>query len=173
MLLEDGLAAMPAPRWGSGAANWGTQRCVPSTSFHRQPIAHHIAAHQLTNHCPTANPSGNWETIRFLLSNARWWIDEYKFDGYRFDGVTSMMYHHHGLQMTFTGGLGRGRGRCWGGSAGRVLRTSRRGAGRGGHVAGLHLRVPRARSPDERLLLPASHLTVTSVATQHVCSSYG
>ncbi|CAL5225794.1 g8569 [Coccomyxa viridis] len=46
---------------------------------------------------------GNWETLRFLLSNSRWWIDEYKFDGYRFDGVTSMMYHHHGLQMAFTG----------------------------------------------------------------------
>nr|BAF98234.1 starch branching enzyme II [Parachlorella kessleri] len=46
---------------------------------------------------------GNWETLRFLLSNARWWMDEYKFDGYRFDGVTSMMYHHHGLQTTFTG----------------------------------------------------------------------
>ncbi|KAL4441059.1 hypothetical protein ABPG77_010490 [Micractinium sp. CCAP 211/92] len=46
---------------------------------------------------------GNWETLRFLMSNARWWIDEYKFDGYRFDGVTSMMYHHHGLQTTFTG----------------------------------------------------------------------
>ena len=30
-------------------------------------------------------------------------MDEYKFDGYRFDGVTSMMYHHHGLQMDFTG----------------------------------------------------------------------
>ena len=49
--------------------------------------------------------AGNWETLRFLLSNARWWIDEYKFDGYRFDGVTSMMYHHHGLQMAFTGAL--------------------------------------------------------------------
>ena len=47
--------------------------------------------------------AGNWETLRFLLSNSRWWIDEYKFDGYRFDGVTSMMYHHHGLQMAFTG----------------------------------------------------------------------
>lgn len=46
---------------------------------------------------------GNWETLRFLLSNARWWVDEFKFDGYRFDGVTSMMYHHHGLQMAFTG----------------------------------------------------------------------
>ncbi len=47
--------------------------------------------------------AGNWETLRFLLSNARWWVDEYKFDGFRFDGVTSMMYHHHGLQMAFTG----------------------------------------------------------------------
>lgn len=46
---------------------------------------------------------GNWETMRFLLSNARWWMDEYKFDGYRFDGVTSMMYHHHGLSYAFTG----------------------------------------------------------------------
>uniref|UniRef100_A0A7R9V751 1,4-alpha-glucan branching enzyme n=1 Tax=Chlamydomonas euryale TaxID=1486919 RepID=A0A7R9V751_9CHLO len=46
---------------------------------------------------------GNWETLRFLMSNARWWLDEYKFDGYRFDGVTSMMYHHHGLNFTFTG----------------------------------------------------------------------
>ncbi|EFJ46288.1 1,4-alpha-glucan branching enzyme II, partial [Volvox carteri f. nagariensis] len=49
---------------------------------------------------------GNWETMRFLLSNARWWMDEYKFDGYRFDGVTSMMYHHHGLSYTFTGNYG-------------------------------------------------------------------
>jgi 1,4-alpha-glucan branching enzyme len=47
--------------------------------------------------------AGNWETLCFLLSNARWWVDEYKFDGFRFDGVTSMMYHHHGLQMAFTG----------------------------------------------------------------------
>ncbi|GFR43347.1 hypothetical protein Agub_g4269 [Astrephomene gubernaculifera] len=46
---------------------------------------------------------GNWETLRFLLSNARYWADEFKFDGFRFDGVTSMMYHHHGLSYTFTG----------------------------------------------------------------------
>ncbi|RVW48031.1 1,4-alpha-glucan-branching enzyme 1, chloroplastic/amyloplastic [Vitis vinifera] len=42
---------------------------------------------------------GSWEVLRFLLSNARWWLDEYKFDGFRFDGVTSMMYTHHGLQV--------------------------------------------------------------------------
>ncbi|KQJ99702.1 hypothetical protein BRADI_3g44760v3 [Brachypodium distachyon] len=46
---------------------------------------------------------GNWEVIRYLLSNARWWLEEYKFDGFRFDGVTSMMYTHHGLQVTFSG----------------------------------------------------------------------
>ncbi|KAL8140570.1 hypothetical protein V2J09_006591 [Rumex salicifolius] len=49
---------------------------------------------------------GNWEVLRYLLSNARWWLDEYKFDGFRFDGVTSMMYTHHGLQMAFTGNYG-------------------------------------------------------------------
>ncbi|CAI5946644.1 unnamed protein product [Closterium sp. NIES-64] len=46
---------------------------------------------------------GHWEVVRFLLSNLRWWLEEYKFDGFRFDGVTSMMYTHHGLQMAFTG----------------------------------------------------------------------
>ena len=35
-------------------------------------------------------------------------MDEYKFDGFRFDGVTSMMYHHHGLQMAFTGEIEEG-----------------------------------------------------------------
>eukprot|EP00897_Mesotaenium_endlicherianum_P007732 jgi/Mesen1/6988/ME000364S06162 len=49
---------------------------------------------------------GSWEVLRFLLSNLRWWLDEYKFDGFRFDGVTSMMYTHHGLQMVFTGNYG-------------------------------------------------------------------
>lgn len=44
--------------------------------------------------------------MRFLMSNSRWWVDEYKFDGYRFDGVTSMMYHHHGLNYSFTGDYG-------------------------------------------------------------------
>ncbi|GCB79851.1 hypothetical protein scyTo_0016049, partial [Scyliorhinus torazame] len=39
----------------------------------------------------------NWEVLRFLLSNLRWWVEEYYFDGFRFDGVTSMLYHHHGI----------------------------------------------------------------------------
>lgn len=37
------------------------------------------------------------ETQRFLLSNLRWWIEEYGFDGFRFDGITSMLYHSHGM----------------------------------------------------------------------------
>ena len=49
---------------------------------------------------------GNWEVLRFLLSNLRYWMEEFKFDGFRFDGVTSMMYEHHGLQMAFTGDYG-------------------------------------------------------------------
>jgi hypothetical protein len=48
---------------------------------------------------------GRYETLRFLLSNVRWWIDEYHFDGFRFDGVTSMLYTHHGAGMSFTGNL--------------------------------------------------------------------
>nr|XP_048724837.1 1,4-alpha-glucan-branching enzyme isoform X1 [Caretta caretta] len=45
----------------------------------------------------------NWEVLRFLLSNLRWWIEEYGFDGFRFDGVTSMLYHNHGIGTGFSG----------------------------------------------------------------------
>eukprot|EP01102_Stenamoeba_stenopodia_P008673 TRINITY_DN2520_c0_g1_i5.p1 TRINITY_DN2520_c0_g1~~TRINITY_DN2520_c0_g1_i5.p1 ORF type:complete len:605 (-),score=100.96 TRINITY_DN2520_c0_g1_i5:46-1860(-) len=47
---------------------------------------------------------GHWEVIRFLLSNLRWYMEEYKFDGFRFDGITSMMYTHHGLAHDFSKG---------------------------------------------------------------------
>ena len=40
--------------------------------------------------------------LHFLLSNCRYWLDEFRIDGFRFDGVTSMMYLHHGLGKTFT-----------------------------------------------------------------------
>lgn len=45
----------------------------------------------------------NWEVLRFLLSNVRWWLEEFMFDGFRFDGVTSMLYHHHGINTAFSG----------------------------------------------------------------------
>jgi 1,4-alpha-glucan branching enzyme len=43
---------------------------------------------------------GHWEVLRFLLSNLRYWVDEFGFDGFRFDGVTSMIYKHHGIGST-------------------------------------------------------------------------
>lgn len=39
---------------------------------------------------------GRSEVLEFLLSNLRWWLEEFHFDGFRFDGVTSMLYVHHG-----------------------------------------------------------------------------
>ncbi|MDD5482854.1 MAG: alpha amylase C-terminal domain-containing protein [Kiritimatiellae bacterium] len=45
---------------------------------------------------------GKTQVLHFLLSNCRFWLDEYKFDGFRFDGITSMLYHHHGLGKAFT-----------------------------------------------------------------------
>ena len=41
------------------------------------------------------------EVIHFLLSNCKYWLEEYKFDGFRFDGVTSMLYYSHGLGQSF------------------------------------------------------------------------
>jgi 1,4-alpha-glucan branching enzyme len=46
---------------------------------------------------------GHWEVQRYLLSNLRYWLDEFQFDGFRFDGVTSMLYHHHGIDTGFSG----------------------------------------------------------------------
>ncbi len=46
---------------------------------------------------------GKHEVIHFLLSNLKFWMDEYHFDGFRFDGVTSMLYQDHGLGTAFTG----------------------------------------------------------------------
>lgn len=40
---------------------------------------------------------GKYEVLRFLLSNLKFYLDVYKFDGFRFDGVTSMLYLHHGI----------------------------------------------------------------------------
>ncbi|NMC68037.1 MAG: 1,4-alpha-glucan-branching enzyme [Spirochaetales bacterium] len=45
---------------------------------------------------------GKNEVIHFLLSNIKYWLTEFHFDGFRFDGITSMIYTHHGLGKAFT-----------------------------------------------------------------------
>ena len=45
---------------------------------------------------------GKNEVLHFLLSNIKFWLEEYRFDGFRFDGVTSMLYFDHGLEKAFT-----------------------------------------------------------------------
>ncbi len=45
---------------------------------------------------------GKHEVLHFLLSNCRFWLEEYRLDGFRFDGITSMLYLHHGLGMSFS-----------------------------------------------------------------------
>ena len=45
---------------------------------------------------------GKNEVLHFLLSNCKYWLDEFHFDGYRFDGITSMLYFDHGLSRDFT-----------------------------------------------------------------------
>ncbi len=44
---------------------------------------------------------GKPEVLHFLLSNCRFWLDEFRVDGFRFDGVTSMLYLDHGLNRPF------------------------------------------------------------------------
>jgi len=44
---------------------------------------------------------GKTGVLHFLLSNLKFWMEEYHFDGFRFDGVTSMLYHDHGLGTDF------------------------------------------------------------------------
>ena len=64
----------------------------------------------LTQYCRGDHPAwdsrlfdyGRPEVAHFLASNCRWWLDEYHVDGFRFDGVTSMIYKHHGLGKAFT-----------------------------------------------------------------------
>lgn len=42
----------------------------------------------------------NYETLRFLLSNVKFWLEEFRFDGFRFDGVSSMLYKSHAIGKT-------------------------------------------------------------------------
>lgn len=82
----------------------GTDHCF----FHAGPRGHHPQwDSRLFNY-------GNWEVLRFLLSNVRYWLKEFRFDGFRYDGVTSMMYLHHGIGCSFSAGYEEyfGDGKC-------------------------------------------------------------
>ena len=63
--------------------------------FHAGPRGHHPAWDSLLF------DYAKYEVQRFLLSNVRYWLEEYRFDGFRFDGITSMIYKDHGLGKAF------------------------------------------------------------------------
>jgi len=64
--------------------------------FHSGPRGHHAAwDSRLFDY-------GKPQVLHFLLSNCRYWLDEFRVDGFRFDGITSMIYHDHGLGKAFT-----------------------------------------------------------------------
>ncbi len=65
--------------------------------FHEGPKGDHSAwGTKLFNY-------GKNEVLHFLLSNLKYWMEVFHFDGFRFDGVTSMLYLDHGLGSAFTG----------------------------------------------------------------------
>ncbi|KAF7287787.1 hypothetical protein GWI33_003418 [Rhynchophorus ferrugineus] len=71
----------------------GTDACF----FHSGPRGtHSLWDSRLFNY-------SEYEVLRFLLSNIRWWMDEYQFDGFRFDGCTSILYHSRGIGQGFSG----------------------------------------------------------------------
>ncbi len=68
----------------------------PYQYFHTGPRRFHVAWDSLCFNY------GKNEVLHFLLSNCQYWLTEYHFDGFRFDGVTSMIYLDHGLGKNFT-----------------------------------------------------------------------
>ncbi len=69
---------------------------TPWQYFHDGPKREHVAWDSLCFNY------GKNEVIHFLLSNCRYWLEQYRFDGFRFDGITSMLYYDHGLSRDFT-----------------------------------------------------------------------
>jgi 1,4-alpha-glucan branching enzyme len=67
----------------------------PDQYFHTDNRRNHVAWDSLCFNY------GKNKVIHFLLSNCRYWLEEFRFDGYRFDGVTSMIYYDHGLGKNF------------------------------------------------------------------------
>ena len=70
---------------------------TPYQYFHAGPRREHPAWDSLCFNY------GKNEVLHFLLSNCKYWMEVYDFDGFRFDGVTSMMYLSHGLGEDFNG----------------------------------------------------------------------
>lgn len=68
----------------------------PNLYFHGDHRREHVAWDSL------CFDYGKNEVLHFLLSNCRYWIEEFNFDGFRFDGITSMLYYDHGLERDFT-----------------------------------------------------------------------
>lgn len=68
----------------------------PAQFFHGDHRREHVAWDSL------CFDYGKNEVSHFLLSNVHYWLAEFRFDGFRFDGVTSMLYYDHGLERDFT-----------------------------------------------------------------------
>ncbi len=69
---------------------------TPWQYFHAGPRREHVAWDSLCFNYKKP------QVAHFLLSNCKYWLEEYRFDGFRFDGVTSMLYLDHGLGRDFT-----------------------------------------------------------------------
>lgn len=68
---------------------------TPYQYFHEGPRGYHpVWDSRLFNYAKD-------EVLHFLLSNIRFWLEEYKFDGFRVDGVTSMLFYDHGIGVEF------------------------------------------------------------------------
>ncbi len=67
----------------------------PGLYFHTGPRRKHVAWDSL------CYDYGKPKVVHFLLSNCKYWLEEYHFDGFRFDGITSMLYYDHGLGSDF------------------------------------------------------------------------
>ena len=67
----------------------------PGLYFHAGARRRHVAWDSL------CYDYGKPEVNHFLLSNCKYWLEEFRFDGFRFDGITSMLYYDHGLGADF------------------------------------------------------------------------
>ena len=65
--------------------------------FHGGKMGHHsLWDSRLFNY-------SSYETLRFLLSNCAYYSEKFRFDGFRFDGITSILYRNHGIRYSFSG----------------------------------------------------------------------